>query len=87
MPRTPWTVTNDLAIEVEDFKARYVPGDIICGHVVRRNHLDHRPRSVQLVVFGRVKSKFVSTRPSSGHKCKRPHMYTHSHVLIWTPEK
>ena len=62
MPRTPWTVSDDLAIEVDDFNARYVPGDVIQGRVVRRNHSDYRSYLVQLILFGRVKSKFVSTR-------------------------
>lgn len=61
MPRTQFKTSDDLSIEVEDFKARYVPGDVIQGHVVRRRRSEHRPCSVQLIVFGRIKSKFVST--------------------------
>jgi hypothetical protein len=60
MPRTPWIANDDLAIEVTDFKARYAPGDVIQGQVVRRSHSEFIATSVRLVFFGRTKTSFVS---------------------------
>ncbi|ETN41085.1 uncharacterized protein HMPREF1541_03020 [Cyphellophora europaea CBS 101466] len=60
MPRASWTASDDLAIEVQDFQARYTPGETLQGHVVRRNHSDYKSRSVNLIFFGRTKTKFTS---------------------------
>lgn len=70
MPRTQFKTSNDLAIEVEDFQARYVPGDVIQGRVVRRRRSERRPCLVKLIVFGRVKSKFVSTNYAAARDAK-----------------
>jgi hypothetical protein len=60
MPRAPWEANDNLALEVRQFQARYTPGDVIEGIVRRRARSHHRPSSIRLIFFGRVKTSFVS---------------------------
>lgn len=60
MPQTPWIHSDELRIEVTEFRPRYQFGDVLRGRIIYSGRKEGRSNHFKLVLFGRTRSKFVS---------------------------